>query len=237
MVLVPGGVYEPFFARKARQQGGDLLPPETVTIKSFRLDRTPVTNAQFTGFVTRHPEWRKSGVPSLFAEGHYLGRWPEDLSFGPPEAAQRPVTNVSWFAAEAYCEAQGKVLPTTDQWEYALFDRGRGGDVVRDHILAWYAVPNSADLPIVDDAEMNGYGVAGLIGLVWEWTLDFSSALTGAELRSSGDKNKAQFCGSGSLGAKDATDYAAFMRYSFRASLKASYTTANLGFRCAKEAP
>jgi formylglycine-generating enzyme len=35
----------------------------------------------------------------------------------------------------------------------------------------------------------------------------------------------------------DTTDYPAFMRYSMRASLKASYTTDNLGFRCAGGAP
>ena len=29
-------------------------------------------------------------------------------------------------------------------------------------------------------------------------------------------------------------NYAAFMRYAFRGSIKANYTTKNLGFRCAK---
>ena len=30
-------------------------------------------------------------------------------------------------------------------------------------------------------------------------------------------------------------NYAAFMRYAFRGSLKANYSTRNLGFRCAKD--
>ena len=34
-----------------------------------------------------------------------------------PLSRNEPVTNVSWFAAEAYCKARGLRLPTTDQWE------------------------------------------------------------------------------------------------------------------------
>jgi sulfatase modifying factor 1 len=43
------------------------------------------------------------------------------------------------------------------------------------------------------------------------------------------------FCGSGALGASSFDDYAAFMRYAFRSSLKAHYTVPNLGFRCAQD--
>ena len=237
MVLIPAGVYEPFFARKIAKEGLEKLIPDQVLIAAFWLDRTPVTNAQYLEFVTQNTQWRKASVKPIFAEAHYLERWPSDLSWGEQHAAGQPITNVSWFAANAYCQSQGKTLPTTDQWEYALADRGRNGDALRDKILAWYGVPNSAQLPDVDSAPPNGYGVSGLIGLVWEWTQDFSAAMAGPELRSSGDKNKNLFCGGSSVGVKDASDYAAFMRYSFRSSLKASYTTDNLGFRCAKEAP
>ena len=36
------------------------------------------------------------------------------------------------------------------------------------------------------------------------------------------------------LNASDLTNYGAFMRYSLRGTLKANYTSKNLGFRCAK---
>jgi len=42
------------------------------------------------------------------------------------------------------------------------------------------------------------------------------------------------FSGAGSVGAKDTTDYAAFMRQALRTSLKANNTTTALGFRCAQ---
>jgi formylglycine-generating enzyme required for sulfatase activity len=72
-----------------------------------------------------------------------------------------------------------------------------------------------------------------LVGLVWEWTQDFSSTGAGTEQRNISSKDDAQFCGGGALGVRDATDYPAFMRYALRASLKAAYTQDNLGFRCA----
>jgi len=236
MALVPGGTYEPFFARKSTKEGVDLLIPEIIKVKPFWLDRTAVTNDQFLAFVITHPEWRKSAARPIFAEAHYLDRWPNDASWGEAGAANKPVTGVSWFAAEAYCEAKGLTLPTTDQWEYALADKGRNAAKVRESILDWYSRPNPTTLPGVDASEPNGFEISGLVGVVWEWTEDFSAAMAGPELRNSGGKNKDLFCGGASLGAKDASDYAAFMRYSFRASLKATYTTPNLGFRCAKEA-
>ena len=73
----------------------------------------------------------------------------------------------------------------------------------------------------------------GLVGLVWEWTRDFNSMMSGQDLRAS----SVRFCGGSSLGAADPSDYASFMRYAMRESLKAAYTTGNLGFRCASDVP
>ena len=50
-------------------------------------------------------------TPSVLAGGDYLGHWAVPLDRGPNAADQQPVTRVSWFAAEAYCEAQGARLP------------------------------------------------------------------------------------------------------------------------------
>ena len=127
-----------------------------------------------------------------------------------------------------------KELPTTDQWEYALFDNGRGQEKLKEKIIEWYGRPNQQNLAAVGSTGQNAYGISDLGFLVWEWTQDFNSFLSGADSRDSSGKDANLFCGNGSqLG--DASNYAAFMRFSFRASLKANYTTANLGFRCAKE--
>ena len=229
MVVVPAGPYIPFQKETVANSG---TPAGPQPMAAFHLDVEPVTNAQYLAFVEAHSEYRKSRIKPIFADDRYLKRWPADLEPPDAAAASEPVTNVSWFAAEAYCKAQGLRLPTTDQWEYALADAGRGVAVVRERSLAWFAEPNGAHPPVIAGVA-NGYGVRDLVGLVWEWTLDFDAYATTAELRDPNGKDGAAFCGGAAAGVDDATDYPAFMRYSMRASLKAAYTADNLGFRCA----
>jgi formylglycine-generating enzyme required for sulfatase activity len=68
-------------------------------------------------------------------------------------------------------------------------------------------------------------------GLIWEWVLDFN-------IRTSSDgrrTDEAFVCGGSSLRGSDKYDYGAYMRFAFRGSLQGNYTTANLGFRCARD--
>ena len=69
--------------------------------------------------------------------------------------------------------------------------------------------------------------------------LDFNSAMLTTDARGTGDKNALTFCGGGAIDATDKSNYPGFMRVAFRSSLRADYTTNNLGFRCAadEEAP
>jgi sulfatase modifying factor 1 len=231
MVRLPEGDFMPFFQQSAGK-GKAPIAPAPIRMSTFRLDVLPVTNGQFLDFVRQHPEWRKSRIKPLFADRHYLAKWRSDLTLSDAGAAAEPVTDVSWFAAEAYCEARGLRLPTTEQWEYALADQGRKRNEITQRSLDWFSQPNSKRLSAVGRGEPNGYGIHDLVGLVWEWTLDNNSYMTGTEQRNTSSKDDAAFCGSGSIGISDATDYPAFMRYALRSSLKANYTMENVGFRC-----
>jgi formylglycine-generating enzyme required for sulfatase activity len=247
MVKIPAGSYLPFYAEKSKKVVGtntDLTSTsaspkekerEPVQVETFWLDRYPVTNQQYLTFLRAKPEWRKSRMKPIFSDGHYLERWSSDEKLRNPREASSPVTHVSWFAAQAYCEWKGKTLPTVDQWEYAAADRGNGAEGIKRRILEWYGRPTPRFVSAVGKTPKNGFGVFDLHGLVWEWTLDFNSGIQGQEAREDGTTDNNLFCGNGSQGASDATDYASFMRYSFRNSLKANYTVANLGFRCARE--
>jgi formylglycine-generating enzyme required for sulfatase activity len=232
MVLIPAGSYEPFLKETRRVPSGARVPRTTVDVAAFWLDRLPVTNGEFLAFVDRHPAWRRSNVKPIFADGRYLASWRSDRELARPNDTDRPVTEISWFAAAAYCEAAGADLPTIDQWEFALEDQARDREGVRDRSLAWYGRPGTAAVP-VDLAAVNGYGVAGMVGSIWEWTLDFNSVPSSEEARDPGARNSTLFCGGGSIGALDPTDFAAYMRFAVRASLKAAYTQGTLGFRCA----
>ena len=234
LALIPAGLYTPFQRVKPANASAPQLT--STTIGAFSLDIEPVTNAEFLDFVIAHPEWRKSRIKTLFADSSYLKRWPSDLELTDAEASGEPVTNVSWFAAEAYCRARGLRLPTTEQWEYALAEAGRDQDAVRKRSLEWFAAPNGAR-PGAIGGPANGYGVRDMVGLIWEWTLDYGAYATTAELRDPNGSDGAAFCGGAAAGVADATDYPAFMRYAMRASLKASYTAGNLSFRCAGGAP
>ena len=231
MVVIPGGHFEPFDS-SAKNPASPSALNAPVIINEFLLDKYFVTNKDYLDFLRKHNEWRKSKVKRVFADLHYLQNWSSDLSFSPGKA-KSPVVRVSWFAASAYCESIGKELPTTHQWEFALFDNGRNQKKLTEKILAWYGKANEPNPPVVGSSGSNEYGVFDLGSLLWEWTEDFNSFL-GATSSNSDGKDADLFCGNGSqLG--NPSDYAAFMRYSFRSSLKANYTTANLGFRCAKE--
>ncbi|SFW61054.1 formylglycine-generating enzyme family protein [Chitinophaga sancti] len=228
MAEVKSGVYTPFFGKK----------DTTILVRGFMMDVVPVTNRRFLEFVKHNPQWRRSQVKHIYAEANYLVNWANDTTLSPAMDPEAPVTNISWFAAKAYCDAAGKSLPTVDQWEYAaMADKtsadARNKTTYNKDILSWYEKPNTAGNRVHQTPE-NVWGIADLHGLVWEWTADFNEVMLSGESRKDVSNDAAKFCGSGSVGATDLMNYAAFMRYAFRGSLKANYCVQNQGFRAVK---
>jgi formylglycine-generating enzyme len=230
MVPIDGGSFVPLYGATTKKP---------VTIEAFSMDVYPVTNVQYLAFVKKYPEYSRSKIKGLFADKSYLHQWTSDFNYGTTNLNTAPITNVSWFAAKKYCECQGKRLPTMDEWEYvAMADEKRSDARTKEefnkYILSWYEKSNTYANP-VGKTFKNYWGVYDMHGLVWEWTSDFNSIFLSGESRKDKDTDTNLFCGSGSINATDLMNYAAFMRYAFRASLKANYTTKNLGFRCAKD--
>lgn len=238
MVRIPGGSYLPLYApaRAATGNASGARVPRERPVAAFIMDVYPVTNGQYLEFVRVHPEWRRSRVKALFADASYLRHWRGDLEPGDRAPADSPVVYVSWFAARAYLRSHGRRLPTVDEWEYAAAASETARDASRDarflgRIRDWYGRPTPEPIPPVGSSLRNVYGVGDLHGLIWEWTLDFNSALVTGESRGDASLERNLYCGSGAVGAADFENYAAFMRYAFRSSLEARYNVANLGFR------
>lgn len=208
------------------------------TVASFALDREPVTNAQFLDFVRASPQWQRDRVTRLYAEPTYLSHWAGPLTLGAKARPAQPVTQVSWYAARAYCEAQGARLPTWYEWEYAAAadetrTDARADPAWKERILGWYAQSSAGELPDVGTTPANVYGVRDLHGLVWEWVEDYTGLMVSGDSRNQGDADKLRFCGAGALSAENREEYAVLMRIALLSALEANYTTANLGFRCA----
>lgn len=220
-------------------KGGEFLPlygtGELVKVADFHMDIYPVTLKEFQSFVKENPEWKRSRVKGLFADEAYLSSWQDDENFGEGQLANAPATYVSWFAAKRYCECQGKRLPTVDEWEYVAMADQEHPDAreelsYTENILSWYETPNTAENAVGETAK-NYWGVYDLYGLVWEWTMDFGSVMV-----TENSRDGSLYCDAGAATASDLMNYAAFMRYAFRGSMRANYANKNLGFRCVQDA-
>jgi len=206
-------------------------PQHTVSLPTFYIDRTEVTNGAYAAFVAA----TKRRPPD-----HWRGR-PT-----PPEGLERhPVTHVSWFDAQEYCKwAGGKRLPTEAEWEKAA--RGEHGriypwgntfdydlaDVARGHTMPVGRFPKG-DSP---------YGVHDMIGNVWEWTADWYQAYPGNAYDDGkfGERYRV-LRGNSWASIGHYPDRDVFMeivannsRASFRLFMAADGRLNDVGFRCAK---
>lgn len=229
MVKVEGGIYTAFIGKDSGR---------IIEVKSFYMDETPVTISEYLKFLKANPQWTKSKIPHLYADSSYLYNWKSD--FEPPTDASldAPVTNISWFAAKAYAQSVGKRLPTIDEWEFAAMADETSKNATSkpeftDFILKSYQTKKKYLEPVKQQSP-NFYGIYDLYGKGWEWTEDFNSVMMTGESRNDKTTNESLFCSGAAVTTDDLKNYAAFIRFAMRGSLKADYTVNNLGFRCAK---
>ncbi len=229
MVLIKAGEYQPFYGTDS----------SLVKVQDFLLDERPVTNQEYLDFVKKNPKWKRSNVKAVFADETYLKDWQDDETLPKNANPQAAVTYVSWFAAKAYAKSAGKRLPTLDEWEYvAMADEktanARDKPSYSAHLINLYNEKDRQKNKVKISAP-NYWGVYNMFDLVWEWTDDFNSIMTTSDSRTTEFDDKGLFCAAAGTSTTDVLNYASFMRYAFRSSLKANYTVGNLGFRCAKD--
>ena len=151
------------------------MPRHTAKIRSFAIDKRLATNAEFYRFVERNERWNPERIPRGLHNGNYLVHWKAGAYL--PADANRPVVNVSWYAAVAYCQWEGKRLPTESEWEYAA----RGGlarplfpwgDEAADKTRANFSESGLGATSEAEKYPANGYGLFDMAGNAWEFTSD-----------------------------------------------------------------
>lgn len=171
MVKIPGGPFT-----MGRDDGpADERPAHQVELPAFAIDRYPVTNEQFAGFLNAAGPVNSKGervfdFDDPDARIHRVGgKWVPDARF---EA--HPVIEVTWVGARDYCAWRGKRLPTEAEWEKAA--RGTDarqypwGNSPPDRKRAQYSARYNETAPVDGfPAGASRYGVQDLSGNAWEW--------------------------------------------------------------------
>jgi iron(II)-dependent oxidoreductase len=191
-ILVPAGPFtmgtsvEPWALDNER-------PAHQVHVDAFVIDKYPVTNAGYLEFVTSggydQPQWwseegwaynRRIGLRAPRFWVRDGDQWLRDC-FGlvEPLVADEPVVHVCFYEAEAYAAWAGKRLPTETEWEKAARHDPATGRSLRypwgdedpgpEHANLGQAHLRPARIGAYPRGE-SPYGVAQLIGDVWEWT-------------------------------------------------------------------
>ncbi len=159
MLLVAGGTFSMGADAKGEE---DERPAHPVTLASFYLDRTEVTQRAYAEAVLA-----RACLPPDPAILEKFGN-----RFKGPE---KPIVGVSWFDAHAYCKYLGKRLPREAEFERAV----RGAD---GRPYPWGSDPPTPAHAVfatswTEDvgsrpAGKGPYGHDDLAGNVWEWMAD-----------------------------------------------------------------
>ncbi len=222
MALVPEGE----FLMGSVTGEADEQPVHRVYLNAYLLDKYHVSVGQYAKFLDstsreRPPDW------------NIMNR---------PYHQKRPVVNVSWADADAYCRWTGKRLPTEAEWEKAA--RGTDGRTypwgdefpTRFHANSmnqdWRNHGALTPVGLLEGGK-SPYGVYDMAGNVWEWVNDWYDQdyyKTSPRQNPTGpSKGVFKVIRGGSWGSSvDA------LRSSERETHTPSYQGLGTGFRCAK---
>ena len=235
-------------------------PVHKVTVRSFKIDKSPVTVAQFRIFVettkykTEAEKYGDSGVFNMETQNWELlpgAFWRKPFgNTGPDAEDNHPVTHVSWNDAVQYSSWAGKRLPTEAEWEFAArsgknsgnkFSWGNEVSVAGKYFAnTWQgemAAPEIKDgylftCPVGTFGE-NEAGLTDMGGNVWQWCADNYKAYPGSKESIREDPN-VKIIRSGSF----FFDQYGEDSYSVSGRSMNSHETSlfNTGFRCAMNA-
>jgi len=159
----------------------DERPAHAVILKSFWIDRRPVTNAEYAAFLEKLGgtsnargqhlfDWDDGDARLRTVQEGGRTRWRADPGF-----EQHPANEMTWYGARDYCASLGKRLPTEAEREFAA--RGAQartypwGEATPDATRARFGAGWIMTVPVGSyPAGATPEGVLDLAGNVHEWT-------------------------------------------------------------------
>lgn len=144
-------------------------PQHSVSVETFMMDETEVTNEMYKRFVLDRPDWQKGRVAANLASQYYLKNW-EGTEY-PANQDKYPVAGVSWYAARAFCEWENKRLPTEAEWEYTARAETTTAFWWGPEWNGLFANGSKQSAESVGNpAHRNKFGLFDMLGNVYEWT-------------------------------------------------------------------
>jgi formylglycine-generating enzyme required for sulfatase activity len=152
----------------------DEQPETSVRLDNYKISRTEITFDQYHQFCLDSTAYTD----------------PSDFGWG---GGTRPVINVSWEDASAFCRwataKTGKTvrLPTEAEWEFAC----RGGNSSGNFnysgsnmasVVAWTYENSSSKTQPVGSKQVNELGIYDMSGNVWEWCSDWYGQYPGGSV-------------------------------------------------------
>ena len=177
MVVIPAGPFPMGVPPGDRDGGRDEYPRHEVYLDPYAIDVYEVTNGRYLNFVKatghRVPQNPKNPTRNL---------WQGDAIAD--SLVDRPVVNVDWHDAAAYCAWAGKRLPTEAEWEKAAkgnhdwrFPWGNVEPTAKHLNYNQQWIGEKTLMPVGSyEAGKSPYGVYDMAGNVWEWVNDWYDA-------------------------------------------------------------
>jgi len=221
-----------------RSAFADETPEHLVTLSSYWIDQTEVTNRQYQRCVEVGGCQPPEDLHSMAGETY----------FGEPRFGDYPVIWVGWDQADAYCSWAGGRLPTEAEWEYAargpqgrLFPWGDAFDPARLNYCDCRC-PLGPNDPLHDDgyaetSPVGSYpsgiswcGALDMAGNVREWVSDWY----GPYLEAAVDNPAGPLTGDSKIPRGGSwLDLADNLRSTNRGGNALDYSRHKVGFRCA----
>ncbi len=229
--------------------GEDSFPQHNVTVSPFQMETYEVSYTQYLTFLNiLGPGSHRNGCLGQPCIQTLSDSETSNVTFDSqnysinPAIADLPMTNVTWYGAQAYCQALGRRLPTESEWE-----RAARGDL--GYIFPWgntWSPDNSATRRSTTQEKApvtafptgaSPFGVLNMAGNVAEWVGDWYSPNFYSQPQSAGPDAQGPPTGTEKVTRGGSWDTVPFYtRTVHRQSRDPLSPTAAIGFRCVADA-